>query len=170
MADLFSHAQLLGPDGKLVASGSEKFLNVQRRAVSINPNTGNPQTKHITTNVIIEVDDIANQATARSYFTVLQPSDGFALQPIIAGRYLDQPPFSPLRSLQRRPQAPQLKILPPPSRPLAGHYPSPAPATAALRHRHHGAHRTTVAGHQGMDPRRRIESESTHSAGVTVKL
>ena len=90
IADLFSHARLLGPDGKLVASGSKEFLNVQRRAVNINPNTGNPQTKHITTNVIIEVDDVANEATARSYFTVLQATVGFALQPIIAGRYLDK--------------------------------------------------------------------------------
>ena len=90
MADLFSHAELLGPDGKLVARGSEAFLNVQRRAVNLNPKTGNPQTKHITTNVIIEVDEVANKATARSYFTVLQATDSFALQPIIAGRYLDK--------------------------------------------------------------------------------
>lgn len=90
LAALFSHADLIGPDGKRVASGSEEFLNVQRRAVNINPETGNPQTKHITTNVIIEVDEPAHKASARSYFTVLQATNGFALQPIIAGRYHDK--------------------------------------------------------------------------------
>jgi len=90
MADLFSHAELVGPDGKLMAKGTEEFLGLQRRAVNINPKTGNPQTKHITTNVIIEVDETIHKATARSYFTVLQATDGFALQPIIVGRYHDK--------------------------------------------------------------------------------
>ena len=49
--------------------------------------TGTPKTKHLTTNVIIEVD--GNQAGARSYFTVIQATDALPLQPIIAGRYHD---------------------------------------------------------------------------------
>jgi 3-phenylpropionate/cinnamic acid dioxygenase small subunit len=47
-----------------------------------------PSTKHLTTNLIIEIDGDA--AVARSYFTVLQSVDGSPMQPIIAGRYHDR--------------------------------------------------------------------------------
>jgi 3-phenylpropionate/cinnamic acid dioxygenase small subunit len=51
---------------------------------------GTPRTKHVTTNLIVEVDDDARTGTCRSYFTVLQQVEGLALQPIIAGRYHDR--------------------------------------------------------------------------------
>jgi len=89
MAQLFSHAEFLGPDGKLAASGAKEFLTVQRQAIRIYEETGTPRTKHVTTNVLIEVDESTDAATARSYFTVFQSAEGIALQPIIAGRYKD---------------------------------------------------------------------------------
>jgi len=51
---------------------------------------GTPRTKHVTTNVILDVDEVAGTATARSYFTVLQELPGLPLQPIVAGRYHDR--------------------------------------------------------------------------------
>jgi hypothetical protein len=49
---------------------------------------GTPRTKHVMTNVMVDVDDDATAARSRSYFTVLQAVPGaLALQPIIAGRY-----------------------------------------------------------------------------------
>jgi hypothetical protein len=51
---------------------------------------GTPRTKHITTNLAIEVDDAAGKASARSYFTALQAFSDFALQPIVTGRYHDR--------------------------------------------------------------------------------
>ena len=51
--------------------------------------TGTPHTKHLVTNLVIDVDDVAGTASARSYFTVLQSLPDFPLQPIIAGRYRD---------------------------------------------------------------------------------
>ena len=50
---------------------------------------GTPRTKHVTTNVIVDVDESAGTATARSYFSVLQQLDDFPLQVIVAGRYHD---------------------------------------------------------------------------------
>ena len=50
---------------------------------------GTPHTKHVITNLVIEHEDGTTQATARSYFTVLQAHEG-VLQPIIAGRYHDR--------------------------------------------------------------------------------
>ena len=51
---------------------------------------GTPRTKHVTTNLIVEVDEEAGAATCRSYFTVFQQVPALALQPVIAGRYHDR--------------------------------------------------------------------------------
>jgi ketosteroid isomerase-like protein len=48
---------------------------------------GIPCTKHVVTNVVVEVD--GDMASARSYFTVFQARPDLPLQPIIAGRYHD---------------------------------------------------------------------------------
>jgi len=49
---------------------------------------GTPRTKHVMTNVIVEVAGDEASATSRSYFTVLQAVPGaLTLQPVIAGRY-----------------------------------------------------------------------------------
>lgn len=51
---------------------------------------GTPRTKHVVTNPIIEIDEKANEATSRSYYTVLQATEGIPLQVIAAGRYHDR--------------------------------------------------------------------------------
>ncbi|HEU5265407.1 MAG TPA: nuclear transport factor 2 family protein [Jatrophihabitans sp.] len=51
---------------------------------------GLPGTKHLTSNLVVEVDEVAGTAAARSYITVLQAAPGFPLQPIFAGRYRDR--------------------------------------------------------------------------------
>jgi len=49
---------------------------------------GTPRTKHVMTNVMVDVDPDGRHATSRSYFTVLQAVPGaLSLQPVIAGRY-----------------------------------------------------------------------------------
>ncbi len=51
---------------------------------------GTPRTKHVTTNLVIEVDAPAGTALARSYFTVVQQTATLPLQTIVAGRYHDR--------------------------------------------------------------------------------
>ena len=51
---------------------------------------GTPRTKHVTTNLAIDVDEEAGTAVSRSYFTVLQALPDMALQPIVSGRYYDR--------------------------------------------------------------------------------
>jgi 3-phenylpropionate/cinnamic acid dioxygenase small subunit len=48
---------------------------------------GTPRTKHVLTNVVVDVD--GERATAHCYATVLQQTDTLPLQPIATGRYLD---------------------------------------------------------------------------------
>jgi 3-phenylpropionate/cinnamic acid dioxygenase small subunit len=49
---------------------------------------GTPRTKHVITNVSIDVD--GDHAGARCYVTVFQQTDALPLQPIAAGRYVDR--------------------------------------------------------------------------------
>ena len=51
---------------------------------------GIPATKHVITNLIVEVADDRGSATARSYYTALQARPQLPLQPIIAGRWHDR--------------------------------------------------------------------------------
>jgi 3-phenylpropionate/cinnamic acid dioxygenase small subunit len=46
---------------------------------------GTPRTKHVTTNIVIEVDEEAGTAVSRSYFTALQALPDFSLRPIVSG-------------------------------------------------------------------------------------
>ena len=50
------------------------------------PETGNPRTRHLCTNLIIDFDD-ATHARCQSYFVVFQAAESLPLQPIITGRY-----------------------------------------------------------------------------------
>ncbi len=50
---------------------------------------GIPSTKHVISNVTVDLDGTST-AAARSYFTVLQARPDLPLQPIIAGRYHDR--------------------------------------------------------------------------------
>jgi 3-phenylpropionate/cinnamic acid dioxygenase small subunit len=51
---------------------------------------GTLRTRHLTTNVIVDIDDDAGTATARSAFVVFQATPELPLQPIVAGRYHDR--------------------------------------------------------------------------------
>ena len=51
---------------------------------------GIPSTKHVTSNLMIDVAEDGTHASAKSYFTVLQATADLPLQIVIAGRYHDQ--------------------------------------------------------------------------------
>jgi 3-phenylpropionate/cinnamic acid dioxygenase small subunit len=90
LAELFAHATYKGggPDDPGVV-GADAVLAVQDRMVRRYAD-GTPRTKHVTTNLVIDADEAAGTAAARSYFTVLQALDDFPLQVVIAGRYHDR--------------------------------------------------------------------------------
>jgi len=51
---------------------------------------GTPRTKHLVTNVSIEIDAIAGTAVSSSYVTVMQAAPDAPLQTIVVGRYFDE--------------------------------------------------------------------------------
>jgi 3-phenylpropionate/cinnamic acid dioxygenase small subunit len=69
--------------------GAAALREVLGRLVIVHED-GTPRTKHVTTNLVIEVDAADGTATARSYFTVLQATATIPLQVIVAGRYHDR--------------------------------------------------------------------------------
>jgi len=87
VAALFYRATY-GPAGGPVLSGCAQLEAVLRAMVQLHD--GTPATKHVTTNVIVELGEDARSASARSYFTVLQALADFPLQVIVAGRYHDR--------------------------------------------------------------------------------
>ena len=51
---------------------------------------GVPSTKHVVSNLIVEIDEDRRTATARSYYTAFQARPELPLQPILAGRFHDR--------------------------------------------------------------------------------
>lgn len=85
LANLFEHASWRAAGVNFVARGTAEVRAMYDGVILYD---GTPRTKHVISNVTIEID--GHRARARSYFTVLQAVRGFSLQPIIAGRYTDE--------------------------------------------------------------------------------
>lgn len=90
IAELFRNAEIVSPAHNTRCAGYESVLEMYRLSSRMHEPSGTPLTKHVTTNVIIDVNDGAKEAHARSYYTVFQATDSLPLQPIIAGRYHDR--------------------------------------------------------------------------------
>jgi uncharacterized protein (TIGR02246 family) len=87
LGELFADG-LFGGDGDMVVRGRDAVEKVFRAMVRVYED-GTPRTKHVTTNIRIEVDDESGTAVSHSYVTVFQALPDMALQPIVAGRYRD---------------------------------------------------------------------------------
>jgi len=88
VASLFADATLRSDLHPHVRRGAAAALALYRDTVMLYD--GKPCTKHLTTNVVVEVDTATATATARSYYTVLQARPELPLQIIISGRYEDR--------------------------------------------------------------------------------
>jgi 3-phenylpropionate/cinnamic acid dioxygenase small subunit len=87
-AALFANAKLTADGTDIRVQGAVAVEAAQRQ--HMRAYNGSPRTKHVTTNVIVEVAEDGATASASSYFTVLQAVPGaLALAPILAGRYHD---------------------------------------------------------------------------------
>jgi 3-phenylpropionate/cinnamic acid dioxygenase small subunit len=84
---LLADATVAGSGGSVSGRGAiEKMLQDSL----IVYDDGTPRTKHVTTNIAIEVDEDTGTAVSRSYFTALQALPDLTLQPIVNGRYQDR--------------------------------------------------------------------------------
>lgn len=69
--------------------GADAVAGLYSHTSKVHPN-GTLMTRHLTTNVIIDIDEAADAATAHSSFVVFQATPQVALAPIVAGRYRDR--------------------------------------------------------------------------------
>ena len=90
VAALFHDAEIFSAAHDVRRTGFEEVLEMYQTSTRLYESTGTPQTKHLTTNVIIEIDEGGTEASARSYYTVMQATDSLPLQSIISGRYKDR--------------------------------------------------------------------------------
>ena len=88
VAALFAHGRVTAPAAPAPFEGRDDVRAMFEASTRLYDD-GTPRTKHVTTNAIIEADDGAGTASARTYYTVFQQTDELPLQPIIAGRYHD---------------------------------------------------------------------------------
>jgi 3-phenylpropionate/cinnamic acid dioxygenase small subunit len=87
VGELFAHATLTFEGFGDAVTGRDAIQALYSRSTR-RYEDGTPRTKHVMTNVMVDVDDPGGTARSRSYFTVLQAVPGaLALQPVIAGRY-----------------------------------------------------------------------------------
>ena len=87
VGSLLADATFTGGAGSV--SGADAIERMLRDSLIVYDD-GTPRTKHITTNLAIEVDEAAGTAVSRSYFTAMQALPDMTLQPIVSGRYEDR--------------------------------------------------------------------------------
>lgn len=87
MAELFAHGEFEGTAG---VSWNGQEIAERRRVNVLTYDDGTPRTRHVTTNLTIDVDDARGTATAESYYTIIQGPPALSLQPIATGRYIDR--------------------------------------------------------------------------------
>jgi hypothetical protein len=91
VGELFRDAVIRVDEFDLAISGADEAADFYATWTQRYEDTGTLKTKHVTTNLILEVDEDAGSATCRSYVTVFQAvADDFPLQPIYSGRYRDR--------------------------------------------------------------------------------
>ena len=90
VAELFRDAEIISTTHNVRRAGFDEVMKMYALSCRIHEPTGTPLTKHLTTNVIIELQKSDKEASARSYYTVIQATDALPLQPIISGRYQDR--------------------------------------------------------------------------------
>jgi ketosteroid isomerase-like protein len=89
VVELFADADWRSDSTGEVRRGHDQIKAVYDRVILYDD--GTPKTRHLMTNLIIDVADGADVATGRSCYTVLQGIDaGAPIQTILAGRYHDQ--------------------------------------------------------------------------------
>jgi hypothetical protein len=85
---LFERGHLATEDGTVLATGPDEVAEFYQRGTRLHE--GSPRTKHLVVDTVLEPATDGESIVARSSYVVLQAVDGvLALQPIIAGRYVD---------------------------------------------------------------------------------
>ncbi len=88
VAALFEHGKITneGVAGAIAGPDAVRQLYVQTTRVH---SDGTTRTRHVNSNVLVDIDDDEQRASARSSFVVFQQTRELPLQPVVSGRYRD---------------------------------------------------------------------------------
>ena len=88
IATLFSYGRITneGVEGAIV--GPDEVRKLYERTNRVHDD-GTTRTRHVNSNVMVDIDEGEGRATARSSFVVFQQTPALPLQPIVSGRYRD---------------------------------------------------------------------------------
>src|SRR4051812_8589941 len=88
IAELFANAVMTneGFPGEIAGGAAIKRLYERTNRIH---DDGTTRTRHLTANVLVDIDEDAGTADARSSFVVFQQTPNVPLQPIVSGRYRD---------------------------------------------------------------------------------
>lgn len=90
VADMFSEGVIIGADGTQLAKGRDETLAMYGGGNRAERTSGGRRSKHLTTNALVEVDEDAGTAIARSYWVLLvATSPEEPVRAIMAGSYHD---------------------------------------------------------------------------------
>ena len=87
-AALFENGEW-GPEGTTPVSGKEQMLDMINDILIVYPD-GTPRTRHVMSNVDLDIDEQNNTASCESYVTLFQQTDDFPLQVILSGGFSDK--------------------------------------------------------------------------------
>jgi 3-phenylpropionate/cinnamic acid dioxygenase small subunit len=91
VAQLFAHGRIHGVENgppETVFTGVAGVCQMYEMAVRIHDD-GTPKTKHLTSNVQLDIDEASGTARSRSYYCVTQATAQLPLQVIVTGHYHD---------------------------------------------------------------------------------
>jgi ketosteroid isomerase-like protein len=89
VAELFRYGEVSAQGSPVVFRGSDEVRRAYQAVVATGADQGS-SLHNITTNLIIDIDDVAGTATCSSMFTLFQTIPGAGLAPVMAGRYCDR--------------------------------------------------------------------------------
>ncbi|MAA55266.1 MAG: hypothetical protein CMK43_08930 [Porticoccaceae bacterium] len=91
--DLLGFAQLF-ENAEWTVEGTEPRVGTQQVLDALSTvriyEDGTPRTKHIVSNLDLEIDEVNNSAKSQCYVTVFQQTNDFPLQAIFCGHYFDR--------------------------------------------------------------------------------
>lgn len=93
VAAMFSHGRVVAADSEGRENefvGEEAVYGLMSAFTRLYPDNGTPHTKHMTTNVMVELDDDGRTAHSQAYCIVFQALADFPLQPVIGVSYQDR--------------------------------------------------------------------------------
>jgi 3-phenylpropionate/cinnamic acid dioxygenase small subunit len=88
IAALFADGEITNEGVKGAITGSDAVRALYHNTNRVHAD-GTLRTRHLTANVIVDIDEAAGTAATRSAFVVFQQTSELPLQPIVAGRYRD---------------------------------------------------------------------------------